>query len=160
MFVECIEGCNTDSISVDALEDSYLFSCCSESFKRRPDCMKPGFIAEMLDRVASVRVFVFREQHFSKSQRANIKLKLVPYYDTTPYGGKQPNGSWTGMLGRVERNEVDMFVADFTPSAGRMEDFVFTPPFVVNREAVRVSSYIDLAFDRSICCLSQACRSN
>ena len=57
MFVECVEGPDADSIVMNSLADSYPSPCCSESFRRRPGCMKPGSIAEMLGGIATVRVF-------------------------------------------------------------------------------------------------------
>ena len=50
------------------------------------------------------------------------------------------------MLGAIDRNEVDTFAADFTPSPGRIDDFVFTPPYAVNTEAVTVGSSVICSF--------------
>ena len=55
-FVECVECSHANSTAVEAVGGPYLFPCCIESFKRRPGCPKPGLIAEVLDRVAAVRI--------------------------------------------------------------------------------------------------------
>ena len=42
------------------------------------------------------------------------------------WGSKAPNGSWDGMLGMIERNIVDIAVADMSMKISRMEDFDYT----------------------------------
>ena len=37
------------------------------------------------------------------------------------YGGKNEDGSWSGMVGMLHRNEADIAVADFTPTNERYE---------------------------------------
>ena len=42
------------------------------------------------------------------------------------WGSKGPNGSWNGILGMIERNLVDVAVADMSMKRSRMEDFDYT----------------------------------
>ena len=37
-----------------------------------------------------------------------------------------------GYLGAVQRGDVDMFVADFTPTNERLEYFVFSTPYMID----------------------------
>lgn len=63
MFVERVEDFDVDRTAVKAIEGLYLFPCFFENFKRRPACMKPGFVAEVcifLTRVISSPTYTKR----------------------------------------------------------------------------------------------------
>lgn len=71
-------------------------------------------------------------------QRANLEVQLVRYSQGTSYGLRLPNGSWTDMLGEVQKGVVDTMAADFTPSRERQGDFYFTPPFSLATDVLTV----------------------
>lgn len=45
------------------------------------------------------------------------------------FGWKMPNGSWTGMLRRIETGEIDIGANDYWLSYDRSQDFHFSFPF-------------------------------
>ena len=54
---------------------------------------------------------------------------MVPSDDGT-FGSESPNGSFTGMLGMVQRGEVEVAASDFYTTEGRARAFDFTVPIL------------------------------
>ncbi|GFU53886.1 glutamate receptor ionotropic, delta-1 [Nephila pilipes] len=56
------------------------------------------------------------------------QLAIPPYRD---WGRLDENGSWTGLIGMVHRNEVDFALSTVTISEDRMEAVDFTTPYTI-----------------------------
>ena len=50
--------------------------------------------------------------------------------DDGTFGSESPNRSWTGMLGMVQRGEVEVAASDFYTTEGRARAFDFTVPIL------------------------------
>lgn len=60
------------------------------------------------------------------------KLNFTPKFiieRSLNFGWKLPNGTWTGMLGRLAAGEVDIAASDYWKSWDRLQDFEFSFPF-------------------------------
>ncbi|KAG7170381.1 Glutamate receptor 2-like 11, partial [Homarus americanus] len=56
------------------------------------------------------------------------------------YGTRQPNGSWTGVIGQISRGEADMSGSPFAIDFERVEVLDFSVPFVVDKQVAMYKS--------------------
>ncbi|XP_047482485.1 glutamate receptor-like [Penaeus chinensis] len=69
------------------------------------------------------------------AEKLNLCYELVPSVDGL-WGAKLPNGSWFGMLGMLERKEVDMSVGPFAPSTERATVADFSVPILISDHTI------------------------
>lgn len=63
------------------------------------------------------------------SELFGFRVRYVDDPPTSMFGELLPNGSWTGVVGKVYRNEADLGIGDLSITAPRMEYVDFTFPF-------------------------------
>lgn len=77
------------------------------------------------------------------AQALKFTYQLIPA-ENTEIGRRLPNGSWTGMIGLVQRNETDMVIGKVAVTIQRLEVADFSYPYNRNRItfATRKPEYI------------------
>lgn len=66
----------------------------------------------------------------SLANELNFKYKIKIVNDSKYGAVKEVNGSWSGMIGELVRNEVDMAIAPLTINYARQKVIDFTQPFM------------------------------
>ena len=63
------------------------------------------------------------------SALGNFTYELVESVDDR-YGVEQGLGGWSGLVGMLRRNEIDVIAADLTVTSSRLEVMDFSKPFM------------------------------
>ena len=73
-----------------------------------------------------------------KAIAKTLQLNFTLVDVTDEYGSRDENGSWTGMIGMLHRNEADIAVADFTPTKERYQVADFIMPFNTHKYIINI----------------------
>ena len=91
-------------------------------------CLHPGLALEAFD-------------YIMHKARIPFTVRRLMYADEY---GVYKNGTWTGYLGHLQRNSVDLVVAPYWPLEVRLHDFDFTAPYGIERVMATIPRTIDV----------------
>ena len=99
-----------------------------------------GYCVEMIEEMA---------------KRMNFDYEIIlPSDNSEDYGQRQPDGSWSGVIGDLVKGEIDIAVAGMTMTSEREEVVDFVAPYfdqsgisIIIREPVRPRSLFKVSRD-------------
>ncbi|PSN46811.1 Ionotropic receptor 145 [Blattella germanica] len=121
-------------IRLALLKNSFLTSWLNVGFFKKRDCLQNSTIkivtALKRNNVNGKLSGFYGEVWSVLQEKLKFKENFLEPRDGGSYGSQSMNGTWSGMMGMLVRNEADIAIGGFALTPERLEAIDFLPPMV------------------------------